>query len=194
MAFNFESPGVRIRRDGTPTVGGHECLLFTCTTNGDPNNADSITGNIPEWQLVPHDNNIAQRNLVPVPGARIDGLQDTFGGKLRFYVRNPYEFDIVVTLKAQLPNLLVTRGWSLTFSPGPKLNLDARDPQQPYPALEVRMNLLQGQNFTRAELLRLKETDRDINIFMHTEQGIIGGMSYRLDPDMAEYIDTTGDD
>tara|TARA_B100000780_G_C20991981_1_gene396730 strand:- start:638 stop:790 length:153 start_codon:yes stop_codon:yes gene_type:complete len=44
---------------------------------------------------------------------------------------------------------------------------------------------LQKQPFNRDEVLSTE--DRDITIFMQTDQGIIGGMTYRLDPDLEIY-------
>ena len=41
------------------------------SVSGDASNIDNFTGteSIQEWRLVPHDNNIGQRNVSVVPGA-----------------------------------------------------------------------------------------------------------------------------
>ena len=56
----------------TPGEVNHECMFFSVYATGDPSNIDGrITSSIPEWRLVPHDNNIAQRNVSPVPGREV---------------------------------------------------------------------------------------------------------------------------
>jgi len=53
----------------TPSQLDHECIFFSVSALGDASNIDGrITGQIPEWRLVPNDNNIAQRNVTPVAG------------------------------------------------------------------------------------------------------------------------------
>ena len=49
----------------TPSQLGHECMLMVASATGDPSNIDNFSGgdSIPEWRLVPHDNNIGQRNV-----------------------------------------------------------------------------------------------------------------------------------
>ena len=52
---------------------------------GDASNIDgAITGPISEWRLVPHDNNIAQRNVHPV----FPQLVKVDWKKLPFWIRN----------------------------------------------------------------------------------------------------------
>ena len=59
-------------------------MFFTVSATGDPCNIDGrVVGPIPEWRLVPHDNNIGQRNVAPVASG-IDGIKvslkiDLFG-------------------------------------------------------------------------------------------------------------------
>ena len=51
----------------TPSQVGHECMFFSVYGKGDAGNIDGhVVGPIPEWRLVPHDNNIGQRNVHPV--------------------------------------------------------------------------------------------------------------------------------
>ncbi|MBP2320337.1 hypothetical protein JOF56_000722 [Kibdelosporangium banguiense] len=56
----------------TPNINahGHDCLLMIAGATGDGSNVESFTAGevIPEWRLVPNDNNIGQRNVNPVPG------------------------------------------------------------------------------------------------------------------------------
>ena len=48
---------------------GHDALLMAVSANGDPSNIDNFTAGeaVPEWRLVPNDNNIGLRNVVPAP-------------------------------------------------------------------------------------------------------------------------------
>jgi len=47
----------------TPQLGGVVCLLASASADGDLSNADTVNGAIPNWRLVPFDNNLAQRNV-----------------------------------------------------------------------------------------------------------------------------------
>ncbi|MGH7292811.1 MAG: hypothetical protein ACREJT_16450, partial [Myxococcota bacterium] len=70
----------------TPSQVGHECMFFSVSADSDPSNIDGrITGSIPEWRLVPHDNNIGQRNVHPV---EISLSRDDLRRRL-FWLRNP---------------------------------------------------------------------------------------------------------
>lgn len=51
----------------TPDSDGEENLLMTVRADGDPSNADLVDWSIPNWLLVPFDNNIAQKNLGVFP-------------------------------------------------------------------------------------------------------------------------------
>ena len=48
-----------------PSRGGRGCMLMLATAAGDPSNIENFTvgDKIPNWRLVPHDNNIGQRNV-----------------------------------------------------------------------------------------------------------------------------------
>jgi|GEM_PF-850618 len=47
---------------------GHDSLMMVVSANGDPSNIDNFTTGetIAEWRLVPNDNNIGLRNVIPV--------------------------------------------------------------------------------------------------------------------------------
>lgn len=47
------------------------------------------------------------------------------------------------------------------------------------------MQMEEGEPFTREDVLNAE--DRDITITMMAEEGVIGGMTYRLDPDLETY-------
>jgi hypothetical protein len=48
---------------------GNDALMMAVSANGDPSNIDNFTAgeSVPEWRLVPNDNNIGLRNVVPAP-------------------------------------------------------------------------------------------------------------------------------
>ncbi|HSE17957.1 MAG TPA: S1/P1 nuclease [Pyrinomonadaceae bacterium] len=52
------------------TMFGRDSLLMVASATGDPSNTDSFMTNqsIPDWRLVPNDNNIGMRTLVPIAG------------------------------------------------------------------------------------------------------------------------------
>ncbi|HKR04079.1 MAG TPA: hypothetical protein VJY62_05525 [Bacteroidia bacterium] len=164
-----------------PTVQGHECLLMIVNADGDMANTETISGN-PDWYFVPNDNNVAQRNVAPAPAFHGGvHLAEAFT-IYQFCVRNPYQAEVHVNLIAELPPLLVERGWELTFTtPGPEFTLKKFDRK----CTLVKMSLRPGQDFTREDVIRTK--NRDIVIKIATENGIIGGMTYRLDPDLERY-------
>src|SRR4051794_540107 len=92
----------------TPSQVGHECMFFSVSATDDASNIDGrITGSIPEWRLVPHDNNIAQRNVHPVnPSLRKIDI-----AKKHFWLRNPFDRKSEMVLKATLPAFMRELGW-----------------------------------------------------------------------------------
>ncbi|MBS1777373.1 MAG: hypothetical protein JSS64_13950 [Bacteroidetes bacterium] len=163
-----------------PTGQNHVCLLFTVEALGDvPHTWYPIPNTvIPDWHLVPSDNNIAQRNLNLLAGylGSIDVAQaaDASG----FLVRNPYEDPIGVDLEIHLPQLLRNNGWSLSFDTSNHIDLEGFDRE----GVPVKITLSGGHSFTREDIQNTD--DRDIVITMISEKGIIGGLTYRIDPDL----------
>jgi hypothetical protein len=163
----------------TPTTVGHECLLMYASTPGDIANADPASGlpcasgPTPHWRLVPFDNNIAQRNVAPVPGAW-RGLAEAFEGRT-FRVNNPYDRGVKIELRPDIAEPLRRRGWELHFvSPGgAAFTLGARQSR------EVRMQLATGGAFEANEL---GPQDRLIRVHSLIDGIVIGGMSYAIDP------------
>ena len=84
-------------------------------TPGDRSVVDSVggtvSGSIPHWRLVPHDNNIAQRNVAPVSGMNRASLIESLS-KRWFEIVNPSKRKkAVVFVDLKLPPLLVKLGW-----------------------------------------------------------------------------------
>jgi hypothetical protein len=136
---------------------------------GDASNVDNIAAgdSIPEWRLVPNDNNIGQRNVAPVPGGGTSGLLEEFE-RLSFLVKNPQSERAKIQLEAALPPLLAERNWQLVFTSAG----GAAFALAPGESREVTMRLTKGAAFSRA----------DVEATAQRTIQLVGGMSYALDP------------
>lgn len=162
-----------------PSEVGHECMFMSVSALHDPSNIDGrITGSIPEWRVVPNDNNIAQRNVSPVSGASHLNLVASMAN-LPFWARNPNNRESKITLDVQLPKFLIERGWKLEFSNagGSSFSL------QPRAEKKIEMKMIAGKEFTIQDVLNAKE-DNMIYIYANADGNLIGGMSYSIDPYM----------
>lgn len=160
----------------TPTHVGHECMFMIVTATGDDSNASHIAAGdaIPEWRLVPHDNNIGQRNVAPVPGGTT-GLTDEFNG-LTFEMKNPLLSKAVMRVEHTLPALLEERGWRLEFTNrgGAAFTLESGESR------EIVMRLVPGKEFGPDDVRAV--SDRTITVAARADGILVGGMSYELDP------------
>ena len=162
----------------TPSQVGHECLFFSVSANGDASNIDGrITGSIPEWRLVPHDNNIGQRNVHPVAIAL---TRDELRRRL-FWLRNPFERAVKIQLSATLPKFMQELGWRLDFVSGG----GGAFGMQAGATKEIVFAMTPGKAFDRASLPKA-EADRAMVISAEADGIPMGGMTYQIDPD---YID-----
>ncbi len=162
-----------------PGAFAHVCILATVSTveitssgynltEDDMANTETISGIIPTWHLVPTDNNIAQRNMTALPAMSGSlSIASAIAG-LGFFVRNPFNSDLEVSLVAVLPPVLADREWVLEFSTGTDVPLEAFDRD----GVEVNMIFIEGTPFSREDVL--ETDDRQIVIYMKT---------YYLDPD-----------
>ena len=160
----------------TPQVVGHECVLVSVSADGDISNADTISDPIPHSRLVPFDNNIAQRNLAPVPGAGGSlALLDALSNRV-FEVRNPYPFPVRVDLEPELPKFLQELGWGIRFTSagGTHFSLGPRGRKR------ATFTLIQGREFTKQDVQNASDTE--IVIVTRANGLTVGGMSYYLDP------------
>ena len=99
----------------TPNINayGHDCMLMVVTADGDASNVDNFTAGetVPEWRLVPNDNNVGQRNVIPAPGGDGEqGLMSGLDGK-SFFVGNPNPGRGRMTFDVTLPSVLSRLGW-----------------------------------------------------------------------------------
>jgi len=161
----------------TPTHVGHECMFMIVSATGDASNADNIAAgdSIPEWRLVPHDNNIGQRNVAPVPGGGTSGLTEEFEG-LSFEMKNPLAKAAVMRAEPTLPPLLAERGWKLAFTNrgGSAFKLE------PGESRDIVMRLVKGTDITADDVERA--SDRAIRVAARADGILVGGMTYQLDP------------
>jgi len=166
-----------------PSLFAHVCIMITVTADGDyPNTFFNVTPTppLPNWFLIPNDNNIAQRNMSAI--SAIDGSKALAVAipELGFKVRNPYKGPVTVTLELALPELMASKGWNISFDTGNEIQLEDFDRE----GVLVTPEVTEGEAFTRDEVLQTD--DRNIIIYMNTEYGCIGGMTYYLDPDFGE--------
>jgi zinc metalloprotease ZmpB len=159
----------------TPTAAGHQCLFMVVSATGDPSNVGNLSSgeSIPEWRLVPHDNNIGQRNVTPVVFTKIEQLIKVFS-ELRFTLKNPLRVSARMVLNPRLPKTLAGRGWKLEFTNagGAKPKLGAGK------SIPITMKLVPGEPFTAADLAR--EKNPAIRIEAYANGIIVGGMTYEL--------------
>jgi zinc metalloprotease ZmpB len=168
----------------TPNVNayGHDCLLAVVETAQDPSNLANFTPSqtIQEWRLVPHDNNIGQRNVQLVPGGGESAALSASLEGVFFMAGNNLLKAAQMELRVRMPRVLESHGWSLGFArlSSPKFRLEAGEKRR------IELKLAAGTDFTADEVRA--EDDRDIVVTLLADGMILGGMSYRVDPDIKE--------
>jgi hypothetical protein len=174
----------------TPSQPDHECLLMIASADGDPSNIDVFDPgeSIPEWRLVPHDNNIGQRNVHPVPAAGgAGGIMAVLDGRA-FTVRNPFDQRVRIVITTELPSVLGRRNWRVNFaSPG-----GAAFSLAPGQARKVHLAVTPGAEVTQTDVTAA--ADRDVVMYVEADGILIGGMSYRLDPTRTHPLPQPGDE
>lgn len=156
---------------------GHDCMLMIVTADDDPSNVSNIVAGewLPDWRLVPNDNNIGQRNVVFAPVSTPQALIDWLDRR-SVLLGNPHLKAAKVELKVSLPNILRSRGWRLSFE-----GIDHNEFELPaQQAREVVMRLKVGKPFTKQNVLKARL--RNIRVVAYADGVQIGGMTYRLEP------------
>jgi zinc metalloprotease ZmpB len=160
-------------------VYGHDCVLMIASTAGDASNVDNFTGaeTIEEWRLVPNDNNVGQRNVTIEPGAGGgEALFAALDGAL-FVAGNSFNRPTQMELKVKLPRVLVEKGWDLD------LGASARPFRlRPGAKRHVRLKLVRGADFTPEEIRAAADLDIDVDLYGNDMP--LGGMTYRIDPNL----------
>ena len=160
----------------TPLQVGHECMFFSVSARGDAGNIDGrVVGPIPEWRLVPHDNNIGQRNVHPVLAISGSSILKIDWAKLPFWIRNHGRTNVIATSNVKLPSWLDKLGWSFEVPPLAKKGLVVKPRTMEKVALAQTKK---GKAFTASDLA--KHRDRDIVVTVLQDGIAVGGMTFRL--------------
>lgn len=162
-----------------PSQLGHECMFFSVSATGDASNIDSrVTGPIPEWRLVPHDNNIGQRNVVPVKGG-FHGLVESFARR-PFWIRNVFDKQVTVEIDVKMPAVLQRNNWQLRVVEGGQ----AKFVMEPSERRKVLLEMIPGNRVDVT--LSVQE---QIEVKVRQDGIVVGGMNYYVDPTLR----TTGE-
>lgn len=175
-----------------PLHRGHECMFMSVSASADRANNDLVTGlpaakgPTPAWRLVPSDNNIAMRTLIPVPGGGGRCALEAAFCNRSFWAQNPLAKVARMEIRAVLPTLLASRGWAMRFNNpgGSSFSLSARGVR------EIRPLLLSGRDFSAAELA--DAGGATIDILVLADGLVVGGLSFALDPALSAPADEHG--
>jgi len=167
-----------------PVNPGDECMLASVSTGGDRANNDLITGlpsakgPTPVWRLVPSDNNIAMRSLIPVPGGGGRCALEAAFCNRKFWAQNPFAKPARMEIRAVFPPFWESRGWAMSFNNpgGGNFTLGARG------AREIRPVLLSGRDFSASELGNAGDVAITIEVLANGL--VVGGLSFEPDPNI----------
>lgn len=172
----------------TPVQASHEVMLMSVTASGDRANNDRLSGlsaargPTPAWRLVPADNNIALRALVPVPGGGGRCALEAAFCNRRFWAQNPFGRTARIEIKATMPPLLASRGWVMRFdNPG-----GANFTLGPRGERELRPVLVSGRDFEPIDVVDSGAATVVVRVLANGI--VVGGVSFRLDPAMTEPV------
>ncbi|MBL0358314.1 MAG: hypothetical protein IPP72_16240 [Chitinophagaceae bacterium] len=158
----------------TPSQVGHECMFFVVFADEDsPNVLGRVSGPIPEWRLVPHDNNIGQRNVAPISVLLPMGLVTYFDNR-PFWIRNSFNRKVSVEIIINLPELLSKNDWKLTIisTGGQSFYMKKNEKRK------VLLKMIEGK---KINLLKIKQ---HIEVIVKQDGIIVGGMNYYVDNKM----------
>ncbi len=168
-----------------PSQVGHECMFFSVSAAGNPfvtatqdhSNIDGrVTGPIPEWRLVPHDNNIGQRNVEPVASS-FRGLIASFMNH-PFWIRNTFSREVPVEISIDLPAVLLRNQWKLVVVSGGGQSFFLKEGERK----KVSLKMIAGKDFNIKE----EAGNQQIEITVRQDGILVGGMNYYIDP-LMEY-------
>ena len=160
-------------------VYGHDCVLMIADTAGDPSNVNHFTAgeSIQEWRLVPHDNNVGQRNVTIVPGG---GGTEALLSSMRnvvFVAGNNLSRPAMMDLKITLPTVLSNKGWSVDVGDAAK-----QFRLEPGEKRAVQLRLVAGRAFTADDIRAAG--DQAVKVDLLADGMELGGMYYSVDPDL----------
>jgi hypothetical protein len=150
----------------TPTVVGHECVLAIVECANDHALTQDLAAgaHVGDGDLVPFDNNIAQRNLSPTPAKQ--------GGKSRFVLRNP--FGVPKTMELAITSTL-PEGWTWHLSDPHRIALEPHERRW----VEVAIERAGGPEVTHFE------TPHQLQVTGIIDEQAIGGLTFYLAPPRA---------
>jgi hypothetical protein len=158
-----------------PSQVGHECMFFSVSARGDPGNVDGhVVGPIPEWRLVPHDNNIGQRNVHPVDNQ----LNLVDWDRLPFWIRNHGKAPVLLGVDIKLPPWLAKLGWKFDLPQITKERVSLKPGSEPF---KVTISMTKGKPFDKTVLEN--ERDHDIVLTVLHDNMPVGGMTFRISSD-----------
>ncbi len=165
-----------------PEHPGHECMFMSATVPGDRANNDVSTGlaaalgPTPLWRLVPCDNNLGLRAVIPVPGGGHRHALEAAFEKREFWANNPFSKTAAMEIRPILPPFLTTRGWAMHLdnAGGGSFSLGPRDSRV------IRPRLLSGQDFTAADVQLAGHVAIEIAVL--ADGLVVGGLTFELDP------------
>jgi zinc metalloprotease ZmpB len=155
---------------------GHDCLLMIASATGDPANTTHFTAgeSIPEWRLVPNDNNIAQRNVnVVAGGGGLKSILKALANQV-FRIGNPNPRKSVMEIRVNPPEELVKLGLKVKVDAEKRFILASGEKR------DVKISVSGLKDFTSAPITKLR--NRDVLIELVADGIVIGGMTYRIDP------------
>jgi hypothetical protein len=165
----------------TPIHRGHEGMLMSVTTPSDRANNDAATatpaalGPTPAWRLVPSDNNIGFRALVPLPGGGGRCALEAAFCNRQFWAQNPFDTTARIDIRVVRDGFFTSRGWTVAFANpgGATFSLGPRE------ARLVRPVLVGGQDFAASAVT---DAGGASFTFLTLADGIVvGGLTYFLD-------------
>ncbi|HEX8258507.1 MAG TPA: hypothetical protein VF589_12825 [Allosphingosinicella sp.] len=160
----------------TPSQVGHECMFFSVSAQGDAGNIDGrVVGPIPEWRLVPHDNNLGQRNVHPVE-APLTGVQRGIEWeRLPFWIRNHGRKAVRTTVEVKLPAWLAKLGWAFNVPQAARRKLVIKPGEM---AKVTLAEAKKGRPIAPEDFAR--QRDRNIVVTVLQEGIPVGGMTFQL--------------
>jgi hypothetical protein len=153
-------------------------MFMVASATGDASNVSNLTAgdSIPEWRLVPNDNNIGQRNVFPVAaGSGLKGLVAALDGQ-RIRIKNPHRAAARIIVSAQLPKFLAERGWTTAFD-NPGAGAFALKSGE---VKGIVLRLKPGREFTAQDVVKAR-ADAVVHVTATADGIVVGGMSYVLD-------------
>lgn len=159
-------------------------VFMGATVAGDRANNDPTTGlsaaigPTPLWRLVPCDNNLGLRAVIPVPGGgHRRALEAAFENR-EFSAANPFPSTALMEIRPILPLFLTGRGWTMQFvNPGGGgFSLGPRDHRV------IRPRLIAGADFSAADVQLAGPVA--IEVIVLGDGLVVGGLTFMLDPDL----------